>query len=374
MKTYKKLTDFMLSDENMDVSLNDSTKKKKKRPNVQRVIANKENLKVKNRDDILNKKLTPQIHKARMRLDTISNKIRLTYEPYFTEENPEQWLHYILMNTLIPIIKKGMYDYSCGSVKGRGTHYGKKRIEKFIKNNPKEIKYCVKWDIKHFFENVSPEILYKKFEKIIKDETVLYLIRYVLGSNIGQLENGEIVKVGLPIGYYTSQWFANYYLQEFDHFVTEKLKVKCFVRYEDDMSFFCRNKKLARKNFEEIKIFLKSLGLEIKSNYQIFRFDYIDKNGKRKGRPLDIMGFKIYRDKTIIRRKPFLKSIRKARKLKKQEHINWYEASQMVSHTGKYKHTNTYNAYKKYIESNVDICVCKKIISEHAKKQAKLKK
>jgi RNA-directed DNA polymerase len=43
---------------------------------------------------------------------------------------------------------------------------------------------------------------------------------------------------GLPIGNLTSQFFANVYLNGFDHFVKEQLKVKKYVRYVDDFALF----------------------------------------------------------------------------------------------------------------------------------------
>lgn len=39
---------------------------------------------------------------------------------------------------------------------------------------------------------------------------------------------------GLPIGNLTSQLFANVYLDAFDHFVKEKLRIRHYIRYTDD--------------------------------------------------------------------------------------------------------------------------------------------
>jgi retron-type reverse transcriptase len=43
---------------------------------------------------------------------------------------------------------------------------------------------------------------------------------------------------GLPIGNLTSQFFANIYLNGFDHFVKERLRIKKYVRYVDDFALF----------------------------------------------------------------------------------------------------------------------------------------
>ena len=39
------------------------------------------------------------------------------------------------MQVLIPIFKKSMYTYSCGSIPKRGNSYGKKYIEKILKKD-----------------------------------------------------------------------------------------------------------------------------------------------------------------------------------------------------------------------------------------------
>jgi hypothetical protein len=41
---------------------------------------------------------------------------------------------------------------------------------------------------------------------------------------------------GIPIGNLTSQLFANIYLNEFDHFIKDKLLVKYYLRYTDDFA------------------------------------------------------------------------------------------------------------------------------------------
>ena len=48
---------------------------------------------------------------------------------------------------------------------------------------------------------------------------------------------------GIPLGFYISQWLANYILEPLDKFITEKLGLKDFVRYMDDMIFFDNAKK-----------------------------------------------------------------------------------------------------------------------------------
>lgn len=361
MKSYKHLFETAISDEILSTSLIAASKGKRKRPVVQRILEKQEKFIKKFREWLVNGKYIPAKHKATVINDGFLLKKRVIIQPYFY---PEQWAQHVVVETLKPLLMKGMYEYSCGSIPDRGIHYGKKYLEKFIKNNPAEIKYVLKLDIHHFYQSINIDLLKERFKNVIRDEKMLALIYYVLDSNEAYIGDQKI-KEGLPIGFYTSQWFANWFLQPFDHFVKEDLKVKCYVRYMDDIVIFGRNKKELHKKFILIREYLRCLDLEIKDNYQIFRFDYIDRTGKRKGRFVDFMGFKFYRDKTTIRGKIFIRAIRKTRKMHQKEKITWYDACQIISYIGWFKPTDTHGAYKEHIEPYINVKLCKKIISNH---------
>ena len=56
------------------------------------------------------------------------------------------------------------------------------------------------------------------------------------------------------------------------------------------------------------KVLDEEYGLRIKYDWQVFRFDYIDESdGRRKGRPLDFVGFQFYHDKITIRKRTYKK-------------------------------------------------------------------
>lgn len=318
MKTYKNLINIALSDEIMDEALNNASKGKTNRPDVKRIFKNVEWLKGKLREKILSGSLVPLKHKAHEINDGFTRKKRIIIQPYFNVNRPEQWLQHIVVLTLKPLMLNGMYEFSCGSVPRRGVHYGKKYLEKFIKSNPKKIRYVLKLDIKKFYQNIPIDLLKERFQEKIKDEKMLKLIFFILDSNVGFLETGEIIRQGLPIGFYTSQWFANWFLQPLDHYTKEELKAPFYMRYMDDIVILGSNKKELHKIFKKIEEYLKTLRLRPKENWQVFLFDYTDKNGIRRGRPIDFMGFKFYRDKTTIRKSIFLRACRLARRISKK--------------------------------------------------------
>lgn len=124
-------------------------------------------------------------------------------------------------------------------------------------------------------------------------------------------------------GNFTSQWFANFYLQNLDHYIKEQLKVKYYVRYMDDMVLFGRNKKELHRVKDQIEQFLKKEKLQIKENWQLWKTD---------SRPLDFMGFRFYRGYTTLRRSVFLRLKRRIKKIYKKGKISKTDAGAVMSY------------------------------------------
>lgn len=279
-------------------------------------------------------------------------KKRKIYMP----EIREQWLHHIIVLILEPIITATAYRFSCGSFPKRGAHYGKKQLLKWIRSGD-GIRNFAKIDIRHFYDNIRIEILMRELSIRIKDDWFLYIIRLCLQG----------FKKGIPLGFYISQWLANYILEPLDRFVTEKLGIKKFIRYMDDMVFYDNAKKSLRTAVVKIMMFIgRRFRLKLKHTFQVCRFYY---EGKRKiGRPLDFMGFLFYRNKTILRKSIMIEATRTARKLKvAKEAGRGYFAKHvkaMLSYMGWFDCTNTYDCYLEYIKPLVNIGKLKKIVSK----------
>ena len=62
---------------------------------------------------------------------------------------------------------------------------------------------------------------------------------------------------GLPIGSFTSQFFANIYLNELDQFVKHRLKAKFYIRYVDDFILLANEREQLIGWMREIEEFLK---------------------------------------------------------------------------------------------------------------------
>ena len=294
-------------------------------------------------------------YKAHKRTPKIINehgKERKIYMP----EIHEQWLHHIIVLVLEPIIINASYRYSCGSFPSRGAHYGKRKIEKWIKEG-KDIKYFAKLDIRHFYDSIRVDVLMRELSLTIKDDLFLYVVEKSL----------EGFKKGIPLGFYISQWLANFLLTPLDWFIVKTLGFKKTARYMDDIVIFAGAKKCLHEVIVEIKKFIgRRFRLKVKNNYQVIRFYY--KGKKTVGRPLDYMGFVFYREKTIIRKSIMLKAVSLAKGLKKAKDKNrgyfLTNVKAMISYAGWFSCTDTYGCYFKYIKPHVDLGKLRKIVSK----------
>ena len=69
----------------------------------------------------------------------------------------------------------------------------------------------------------------------------------------------------------TNQILAIFYLNDMDHFIKEKLKIKYYVRYQDDFLLFHESKEYLRYCLQEIKNFLEKEKLQLNSKTRIYK-------------------------------------------------------------------------------------------------------
>lgn len=189
--------------------------------------------------------------------------------------------HCLCDNYLTPQLdRKLIYDNSACRKK-KGVHFALKRVRYFMCEHYKKhgnSGYFVKIDVKKYFASIDHEILKAKLKKIIADEKILGLLNKIIDSY-----NSDLNK-GLPMGNQTSQSFALLYLNDLDHFIKEKLQVKFYERYMDDMLLVVKDKKSARICLMKIYKELKSVNLIPNAKSQIIAI----KNG------INFLGWRLF--------------------------------------------------------------------------------
>lgn len=360
MKSYNHLYEQFISDENIYAAIKSfgkNTKDKKKKKKILKIKNNPEESLERVKKCIRNFKHAE--HTPIIIYDGISKKKRTIIVPTIDE----QIVHHMIINVLKPIIMHGMYEHAYGSLPKRGIHKAAKKIKRIIRKNNGNIKFCLKMDIQKFFNSINREDLVNFLKKKIHDEKFLKVLLEVIDST----------EDGLPLGFYTSHWLAHWILQDLDHFIKEKLHAYAYIRYVDDMVIFGPNKRKLHKMRKEISNFLyEHYHLKLKENWQVFRFDYI-KHGKHRGRPLDFLVFKFYRDRIVMRKNIMLKISRKCEKIAKKENITIHDMCQLIAYLGWPKHTDSHDFYVKHVRPCVNPRKVKIIMSEHNKKMNKKK-
>lgn len=273
----------------------------------------------------------------------------------------EQVMHHMIVGAIEPIIMKGMYDHSHGSIPGRGPALAAKHIKSWIRNDEKNVKYFLKMDIYHFFASIP------------HDKLKAYIAKYIHDPKFNALV-GEVIDCapeGLPLGFHTSHWLANWYLQPLDTFIKQKLGAVHYIRYMDDMVIFGSNKKELHRMRKAISEFLKGIGLEMKGNWQVARFHRTVK-GKDKFRFLDFMGFRFYRNRTTLRKGIMLRMTRRARRFEKHKGI--YSCRKMIAALGWLNQTDTYGMYVKWMKPYINFRSIRRKISRYDRRIGREKK
>jgi RNA-directed DNA polymerase len=243
-------------------------------------------------------------------------KERLIYRlPYF----PDRITHHAVMNILEPIFVSTFTadTYSC--IKGKGIHAAANAVKKALKDTD-NTQYCLKLDIKKFYPSICHDILKNLLRRKFKDHDLLWLLDEIIDST-----------GGLPIGNYLSQYFANFYLSYFDHWIKEDIRVKYYFRYADDLVILSGDKLYLHQMLSEIRAYLHdNLKLVVKGNYQVFPVD---------ARGIDFVGY-VFRHTHVLLRKSIKQNF--ARMLAKNRNVQ-----SIASYNGWAMHCNSKNLLKK---------------------------
>ena len=276
-------------------------------------------------------------------------KERILYKlPYY----PDRIIQWAIMLQIEPYFNRVFEPFTCASLPGRGIHYASNLLTKYLELYPNETLYCLKLDIKKFYPSIDRKILKKLLRKLFKDKDLLYELDNIIDSfdkndsyklNLTEEEQAIYNQPGkgVPVGSYLSQYFANFYLSYFDHWLKEECKCKFVIRYMDDLVILSDSKKYLHNLLCAIKIYLKEeLQLIVKNNYRIFPTSQgIDFVGYK-----HFCGYKLLRKTSQKRFKKILLNVKeKGLKLVEKD---WCST---ISIAGWLEWGNTYHFSEKYL-------------------------
>lgn len=275
----------------------------------------------------------------------------------------QQVYDYIVVKACNRMFLNKIGTYQCASIKGRGQIYGKKAIEKWIRKNPKSCKWIWKGDVKKFYPSVSHDKLKRLLRRDIKNDTVIYILFTLINT----------YDTGLCIGSYLSKSLANYYLSYAYHYLSEqcfKIRhkrdgtvkrvrlISHLLFYMDDVVIFSSSKKDLKLCIKALNNYLSvRLGLKIKNNKQLFKLD---------SRPIDMMGYRIYTDKTTIRKRIFKRANNVICRYRSPETVmSVKDAKSIMAYKGYFDNSNSLYYKRKHKCERIFDCARKVIRNEN---------
>jgi retron-type reverse transcriptase len=275
MKRIGNLWEEIISYKNIILAAKNAQRGKRFRPNVLEFNYNLENEIITLKKELETQTYIPSDYKVFQIIDPKPRQISAA--PY-----RDRVVHHALCNIIAPIFEKSFITDSYANRRGLGTH---KALHRFIKFTHAS-RYVLQCDIKKYFPTIDHAILKQIIRHKIKCPKTLWLIDLIIDHSNPQepfqlyFSGDDLLsplahRTGLPLGNLTSQFFANIYLNEFDHFVKERLQAKRYLRYVDDFAIFSDDLDFLKSAKLEIEVYLAKIRLQLHSGKtQIFETKY----------------------------------------------------------------------------------------------------
>lgn len=240
--------------------------------------------------------------------------------PYY----PDRIVHWAVMLQVEPILVSTFVKNSYAAIPGRGAHLAISDVCDALHKDPTGTKYCLRLDVHKYFPSINHKILKGLLRKKIKCKSTLSFFDELIDSYHSKLTNE-----GVPIGNYPSQYFGNYYLTFFDHWLKEgefvyvdnkgvkrKKKVKYSYRYMDDIVILDDSKEFLHSLRIQIEDYLMSnLKLKIKNNYQVYP---VNECG------ISFVGYRLYRNYVLLSTKTKRRINKRCKEIKNEIEFKGY--------------------------------------------------
>jgi Retron-type reverse transcriptase len=197
-------------------------------------------------------------------------------------------VHHAVMNVLEPVLESRFYYHSYACRKHKGVHKAVDQYQTWCQRYA----YVLKVDIARYFPSINHAVLKLQLRRLIKDPSLLKLLDNIIESSPAGLNAKQLAETGLPIGNLTSQYFANLYLNDIDHWLKQVVKVPAYLRYVDDLIFFADNKKQLWDIKSRLDKKLEELGLSLHSKKQQLH---------RSNERIDVFGYLMSRERRWLR-------------------------------------------------------------------------
>ena len=214
----------------------------------------------------------------------------------FAADFRDRIIHHLVIRELLPLFQDYFIPDSFSCMPGKGNLCGVKVMQSYLDRCPPNW-YVMKMDISSFFMGINRHLLawslecfirerYKEWQKI---EDLIWLCNTIIlndpTKDCVRVGNLELIKIlppekslfcvqpglGLPIGNYSSQMFANFYMTPLDYFIKYYLGIALYGRYVDDFLMFGRKEQLLEARPYIIDFTRENLGLKVSEDKFYFQ-------------------------------------------------------------------------------------------------------
>lgn len=298
------------------------------------------------------------------------------------EESPwQQIFEYIAKGALDPLFRAKLLPIQYGSLPGKGQIAGKRQNERILRRMLHNKTDAAKCDVKKAYPSTTVECVMNLLRRDIgKNKPLLWLVEAVMAN----YPDGVLL-----IGGYLPCWLFNYVMSYVLRYILSHRKVRrgksfkmilAICCYADDITVYGRISNLTKVMKDTTRWAKETLGLTIKSAWDIIHFASFDaerqqnkrrKAGSHQRTPgLDMMGYVVRRTYTIIRGRNFVKLrraiLRAQRDLDALGYVPWWRAQRIMSQWGEIKHSDSRGFCQKYNVYKI-IRAAKRSVSWHSK-------
>lgn len=197
-------------------------------------------------------------------------------------------------------LRKRFIRTTSASIKNRGMHDLMNFIRRDIHDDPQGTRFCYKFDVAKFYESVSQDFAAYAVRRVFKDRKLIDMLDGFI----------HMMPQGISIGLRSSQGIGNLLLSVFlDHYLKDRFGVRHFYRYCDDGVVMAASKAELWTVRNAVHQQLEHIALKVKANERVFPTT----------EGIDFLGYVIYPDHVMLRKRIKQKFARKMHKVKSRK-------------------------------------------------------
>ena len=205
-----------------------------------------------------------------------------------------------IMSVVDKHLKKRFIRTTSASIKDRGMHDLMKYIRRDMQEDPEGTRFCYKFDISKFYESVNQDFVMYSVHRVFKDKKLIAMLDNFV----------RIIPQGISIGLRSSQGLGNLLLSVYlDHYLKDRYGVRHFYRYCDDGVVLGKSKAELWEIRDAVHDQVEQIDLKVKANERVFPVD----------EGIDFLGYVIYPDHVLLRKRIKQKFARKMHKVKSRK-------------------------------------------------------